>query len=205
MVDTSIENPPILTRAEKEQRRKEREAALRLKNNRLGLTVFQISWIMVFVAMIVVHSWVRFSSLEWPPEGVSSPNPILPTLSTIGMIASMLLAHQATKAVKADNLAQFKTYWLATLGLAVAFFLVMIYQFSVIDLADGQYAFVFRLMIGYHGIHAIVVGIFMVQVFRYALRGQYHAGNFWAVEGTERLWHFVAIAWILFYIVLYLL
>lgn len=204
MVDTNLETP-ILTRAEKEQRRKEREAEIRLKNNRLGLTIFQISWIMVFMSLIVVHYWVRFSVPEWPPAGVSSPDLLLPTLSTIGVIISMVLAHQATKAVKADNLSRFNALWLGTMGLMVAFFLVMIYQFSVIDLTDGQYAFVFRLMIGYHGVHAIVVGIFMVQVYRYALAGRYHSKNFWAVEGTERLWHFVAIAWILFYVVLYLI
>ena len=38
-----------------------READIRLKNNRLGMTIFQISWIMIFFAMIIVNWQLRFS------------------------------------------------------------------------------------------------------------------------------------------------
>ena len=41
-------------------------AEMRLKNNRLGMTIFQISWIMVFLALIIVN---------WRPSIRCCPRP----------------------------------------------------------------------------------------------------------------------------------
>ena len=67
------------------------EADLRLKNNRLGMTIFQISWIMVFLAMIIVNWQLRFSYSEWPPTGVAPFDPLLPTAATLALLLSSLL------------------------------------------------------------------------------------------------------------------
>jgi hypothetical protein len=42
----------------------------------------------------------------------------------------------------------------------------------------------------------------MISVYRRA--AAYDSVRHWAVEATTKLWYFVVIAWILFYIVLYL-
>ena len=47
-----------------------RQEQLQLRNRRTGLTVFQISWIMTFVCLIVVNFWIRGNTDSWPPAGV---------------------------------------------------------------------------------------------------------------------------------------
>jgi heme/copper-type cytochrome/quinol oxidase subunit 3 len=196
-----------LTPKEKEEqarKRAEREALIRARNNRLGITIFQGSWIMVFVALIVVNWQMRFSP-EWMAEGAVRPDGLLPTVATAALIVSAVLQHRALAAVKSDRVSAFMQQWLMAIGLGVIFFVIMLSQFFALTPGDGQYASVYRLMIGYHALHAVVIGAMMVQVYRYGQRGRYHAANNWSVEATMRLWDFVVVAWVLFYVVLYII
>jgi cytochrome c oxidase subunit III len=191
-------------KAEKARLRAERDAAIRAKNNRLGITVFQLSWIMVFVSLIVVNWQMRFSPTWMSPDEVR-PSAVLPTVATIALLISSWLTHRALGAVKRDEVAAFKRDWLVAIGLGAVFFIIMVTQFFAVVPSEGQYVFVYRLMIGYHAVHAVAIGFMMVQVYRYAQWGRYNAGNNWSVEATMRLWDFVTVAWIAFYVVLYVI
>jgi heme/copper-type cytochrome/quinol oxidase subunit 3 len=199
---------PLTTeeREEREAKREEREAEMKLRNNRLAITVFQISWIMVFVCLIVVNWQLGFSP-EWRPDGFQRPDTLLPTLATVALIASTVLAHFAWKAVERDNVKQFMQQWLLAIVLGVVFMLIMVTQFFATPASNNgeQFGFVYRLMIGYHWLHAIVIGFMMFQVWRLGRIGRYHAENTWAVEGTTKLWYFVLVAWLMFYVVLYMI
>lgn len=194
-----------LTRAERElkdKQRAEREAEMRVRNNRLGLFLFQASWIMVFVALIVVNWQMRFSP-EWMAEGTQRPDAILPTIATIALLVSTYFARSAWQAVRDDRHAPFMREWLYAIGLGAAFFVIMLTQFFALVPGGGQHISVYRLMIGYHAIHALVIGGMMLQVWRFGAR--YHAGNTWAVEASTKLWYFVTVAWLMFYVVLYII
>ena len=65
-------------RAQKQKLRDRRAAEMRLKNNRLGMNIFQISWIMAFVALVIVNWQLRFSYAQWPPAGVAPLDPAAP-------------------------------------------------------------------------------------------------------------------------------
>ncbi|MDW8173343.1 MAG: cytochrome c oxidase subunit 3, partial [Anaerolineae bacterium] len=189
---------------ERERQRQEREAALRLKNNKLGVTIFQGSWIMVFVALIIVNWQMRYSP-EWLKPGYSTPDATLPSVATALLLASAWSARSALRAVKADQVAQFLSQWRTATVLGGAFFLIMLSQLFALPPEAGQITSVFRVMIGYHAAHAIAIAFMMVQVMRYAQARpkHYNANNHWAVEATVRLWYFVVVAWIMFYVVLY--
>lgn len=68
-----------------------------------------------------------------------------------------------------------------------------------------QYGVTFRLMTGFHFVHALVILGIMIYVYRNGQQGIYTGDDHdsWAVEGTAKLWYFVTVAWILFYVVLY--
>ena len=191
-------------RNERERQRAERDAAIRLKNNRLGLSIFQGSWIMVFICLVVVNWQLGFSP-GWRPEGADRPDLLLPSLATLALLVSTFFARQALKSVEGGQVASFLQQWRNAIGLGLAFFLIMLSQFfAMVPGGDGeQYVYMYRVMIGYHAIHALIIGYMMVQVWRYGQRGQYHAGNTWAVEGSAKLWYFVTVAWLMFYVVLY--
>lgn len=193
-----------LTREEKARQRAEKEAAIRLKNNKLGITIFQASWIMVFICLIIVNWQLGYTPGWRPPE---RPNIVLPVAATAALLASTYFAWSAVKMVKADHVKTFQRQWVYAAGLGAVFLAIMIQQiFALPPGGDGtQYVYLYRAMIGYHALHALVIGVMMLQVYRYSQHGNYHAGNHWVVEATARLWYFVTVAWVMFFVVLYLI
>lgn len=179
-----------------------REELQALRNKRSGLAIFQFTWILVFVCLVVVNWQLRWTQPSWPPPGVEAPSPLLPTIATIGMLASVWLTRRAVQAIKADDQAGFLKNWRAVLVLAVVFVVILIYDWISLPYS-GIYSDVFRTMTGFHGVHALVIGVFMGMIDRGARAGLYGPGNFWPVEGAAGLWYFVVVAWLLFYVVLY--
>jgi heme/copper-type cytochrome/quinol oxidase subunit 3 len=174
-----------------------------LRNKRSGLFIFQVSWILVFVCLVVVNWQLRSRAVSWPPPGVEPVSPVLPTLATIALGISAWLARGAAQAIRAGNLPGFEPRWRAAIGLGVVFALIMAYEWLAIPYS-AIYSDVFRLMTGFHGVHAIAIGLFMAVIARKARGGVYGPANFWPVEGAASLWYFVLVAWLLFYVVLYL-
>lgn len=178
--------------------REERQA---LQNKRLGMFIFQVSWIMAFLSLVVVNWQLRFSP-DWLPAGVEPMSPWLPSFATAGLLLSVWLARRALSAVQQDDRTAFLTRWQGALGLGALFVVVMLYEWFAVP-PGTQYAQVFRLMTGFHMFHALVIGAYMLNVYQNGRRGLYGAMNFWAVEAGAKLWYFVVIAWMLFYIVIY--
>jgi heme/copper-type cytochrome/quinol oxidase subunit 3 len=179
-----------------------REELQALRNKRSGLAIFQFSWILVFVCLVIVNWQLRWSQPSWPPPGVEAPSPLLPTIATIGLLASVWLTRRAVQAIKADDQAGFLKNWRLVLALAVVFVVILIYDWISLPYS-GIYSDVFRMMTGFHGVHALAIGVFMGMIDRGARAGLYGSGNFWPVEGAAGLWYFVVVAWLLFYAVLY--
>lgn len=173
-----------------------------LRNKRTGLAIFQATWIMVFVVLIAAQFDIRGRSETWPPPGVEKPSLALPTIATVALLASSVLIRRASNALKAGERESFLSQWRIVIGLGVVFVAIMATQWITAPFgAPGQYGVIFRVLIGYHGFHALVIGAFMVSVYRNA--GQYGQMNFWPVEAAGKLWNWVTVIWILFYLVLY--
>jgi heme/copper-type cytochrome/quinol oxidase subunit 3 len=210
-----MQSSSYLTReeqAEKRRRQAERAAAIRLKNNKLGITIFQFTWILAFVCLIVVY-WQMGHTPGWHPTPEQKPGLLLPTAATIALLASTWQARSAVATIKSegkpknDQVQLFQKQWLMAIGLGAVFFVIMVQQLFALP-ADSdvtRYVQIFRVMIGYHAVHAIIIGLMMVQVYRFSLLGNYHAGNNWSVEAAARLWYFVTAAWLMFFVVLYLI
>jgi heme/copper-type cytochrome/quinol oxidase subunit 3 len=205
-----------LTFKEREQRRIEREAKQALDNKRLGVLVFQISWIMAFLCLVMVNWQLRFQYESWPPPNVEAMGVLLPTIATLLLLVGVVTARQARQAVYADDLPRFAQLWTVTLVTGVGFVLIAAYEWwhvGVVDAQDTQYQSVFRLMTGFHMLHALVIGGMIANVLvnvRAYLRHpdaegtvRYGSDNFWMVEATSKLWDFVFVAWLIFYVVLY--
>ena len=98
-------------------------------------------------------------------------------------------------------------HWRGAMVLGVAFMAIIVYEFaSVTDAAMAtQYGVTMRLMTGFHLVHALAILAVMIHVYRCGARGSYSGAEHdsWAVEGTAKLWYFVTLAWLLFYVVLY--
>ncbi len=179
-----------------------REELQALKNRRTGMTVFQISWMMAFICLIIVNWQLRFSYSQWPPPGVEAMNRLIPTVGTVALLISVFFARRALNAIQEDDRRAFLTQWGAVIGLGILFMLIMVYEWIIAPM-DTQYGAVFRLMTGFHGLHALAIAVYMGVVYNNARNGAYNMLDFWAIEAGVKLWYFVAFAWILFYAVLY--
>ena len=174
-----------------------------LQNKRTALLIFQLSWIMAFVCISVVSLDLRSLTTAWPPAGVPRLDVIIPTLMTLALIASSVFVRRGVKALQAGQTEGLLTNWRYAIGLGTLFVVVMTIEWIVIPYS-GRYSDVFRLMVGFHGVHALVIGYYLWRVYRNAQDGRYGPSYFWPVEGGAGLWHFVTVAWILFYLVLYI-
>ncbi|MBK8027770.1 MAG: hypothetical protein IPK19_41915 [Chloroflexi bacterium] len=102
-----------------------REERMALANRRTGLFIFQISWIMVFVCLMLVNVQIRSNFASWPPEGVAPLDRVLPTLATVGLIVSGVFAWRGLNAIRVDQNAALRQNWLIALVLGAAFIVVM--------------------------------------------------------------------------------
>ena len=172
-----------------------------LKNKRAGMFVFQLSWIMAFLSLVMVN-WQLSYSKEWLPRGAERAHWLPGTLSALMLFVSVVLAQRALNAIRRDDQPAFMMQWTAAIGLGSAFVVIMLFEWFTVSGAS-QYAQVFKLMTGFHMFHAVVIGAYMLVVRFNAEQGNFGALNSWAVEAGVKLWYFVFIAWMLFYVVLY--
>lgn len=196
-----------LERGEKQKTSDQQAAAIRLKNNRLGMNIFQVSWIMAFVALIVVNWQLRFNYSQWPPAGVPPFDLVLPSVATLALLFSSVLVAQALQVLRGGFATAFLVKWRLAIGLGALFMAIIVYEFlNVSDAAMAtQYGNTFRLMTGFHFVHALAILAIMCRVYQGANLGKYSGDEHdsWAVEGAAKLWYFVSFAWMLFYAVLY--
>jgi heme/copper-type cytochrome/quinol oxidase subunit 3 len=178
-----------------------RQQTQALKNKRAGLFVFQLSWILAFVCLIMVNFWIRSREVAWPPAGVQLER-IIPTLMTLILIASSVFIRRGVRAVKAEGVPQFRSDWRLALGMGMVFVLGMAFEFATAP-GSGQFRDIYRVMIGFHALHAVAIGYYLIYVYQHSR--DYGPTNFWPAEGGAGLWDFVTVAWILFYIVLYVI
>ncbi len=198
----------------------DREQELALKNKRTGILIFQVSWIMAFVAFAMVNFQLRFTAISWPPPGVEKLNPLLPTLGTLGLLMSVFTVRRAVKAISYDNTRRMIGLLRLTLIFGGAFIGIMAYEWlavkpvpqELMTLANGaevigpisQYNTVFRVMTAFHAVHALAIALFLgAHVLRRARQGAYSSADYWDVEAGAKLWYFVFVAWMIFYVVLY--
>ena len=180
-----------------------RQEQQQLRNRRTGLAIFQISWIMAFICLIIVNFWIRGNSDTWPPAGIQVEK-LIPTLMTVVLIASSFFIRRGVRALKADNIPAFSSSWRSGLVLGGVFAVVMAIEFVAAP-GTGQFLSIYRLMIGFHHIHALVIGYYLIRVYQNGKNGAYSSADFWPVEGGASLWDFVTVAWVLFYVVLYII
>ena len=185
-----------------EQRELSREELLDLRNKRTAVTIFQFSWILVFVCLIIANLSLRGNFVSWPPPGVQPLDPVLPTIATIGLIVSAVLARGSFQAIQNDQRDSFRRQWGIALALGGIFVLIMAYEWISVP-PSGMYGTLFRVMTAFHAVHALVIGYIIYRV--YGNAASYNAVHNWAVEASVKLWYFVVVAWILFFAVLYII
>lgn len=181
-----------------------REERQKLANNRTGMAIFQISWILAFVCLVIVNWQLRFSYTEWPPPGVEPMGKFAPSFATVALLISVWLSRRGLFAMREGDRHAFLTQWGAAIALGALFVAVMAYEWLIVPMGT-QYGAIFRLMTAFHAFHALAIGVYMANIYLKAREGHYGNGGYdiWWIEAGVKLWAFVAVAWMLFFAVLY--
>jgi nitric oxide reductase NorE protein len=180
-----------------------RQEQIALKNKRTGMTLFQISWILVFVCLVVVYVQARSGFVDWPPQGVQPASAVGGVAATVALFASAWLTWRGLKAARAGDITALVQQWTIALALGAAFVIIGGAQWFSVP-GDNQYGMLFRLLVGYHLVHAIAIGAYMLSVLWSARAGRLTVRDLWPAEAAAKLWYFVVAAWVLFFVPLYL-
>ncbi len=176
----------------------------RANTNRLGLWLFLISDAFVFAALLIT----RFNL--W---GMTRPhlNQTLGLAVTSVLLLSSFFMNRAETCMAHGDRKAFLRNTLLTIALGTLFLVGVVglewrlaHEEGVI-INQNKFGAVFYMMTGMHAFHVLTGVLFLLLVFRNALRGVFSAERHWGVEAAAVYWHFVDVVWIFFYPALYLI
>lgn len=175
-----------------------------------GTIAFLISEAALFSTLIVVYLTYlgKDTAGPTPRESLSLP---LVILTTICLLSSSATIHRAEGRLRAGDVAGFRAFWAATIGLGALFLLGTGYEwFELITkhqltISRNLFGSTFYTLVGFHGLHVTAGLVAMLVVLlglgpsrRDPARGRRGA------ELVSWYWHFVDGVWIVVFSVVYL-
>jgi len=173
-----------------------------------GVIVFLLAESMIFLGLFTAYLTFRAVAPSWPPEGTPRLELLLPGINTVILISSSFVAHNADTAIKKNNVAGLRTWFLATIAMGAIFLVGQVYEYSHLEfgLTTNLFASTFYVLTGFHGLHVFFGLVLMLGVIWRSLKpGHYSSDHHFGVEAAEIYWHFVDVVWIILFLLLYIL
>jgi len=163
----------------------------------IGLPIFIISEVFIFLSLFVSYWMMRLGFEYWPPEGTPHIGKILPLVMTVILVSSSITCHVAEEKLDHGNLSGFNAWWMLSIALGVLFLGCTLYEWNSLINEDfvpstNAYSTAFYTITGFHASHVLVgLGAF-VAVLLPALGGR---TNKTFVTCVSVYWHFVDVVW----------
>ncbi len=168
--------------------------------NQLGLWLFFLSESFLFAALATGRFYI---------DGLNRPEELSQVLGlgiTSILLLSSLTAYRAETAIAHGDRTAFSRFLLATIVLGVVFVAGVGVEWTIAEFDPSDpFGTAFFTMTGVHAMHVISGIVMLVLVYFLSRRGHFSPEKHWGVEGTVKYWHFVDIAWVFFYPILYLI
>ncbi|MBP7999367.1 MAG: heme-copper oxidase subunit III [Chloroflexi bacterium] len=180
-----------------------------LRTNRLGLWLFCISEIFLFVALVVVRFALWGNTRPELDQGLG-------LLTTSVLLVSSFFMVRAETAIAHGERSKFQNSLLITFVLGLLFLIGVVgFEWGVFGISiggheplrptDGAYGAVFFGMTGLHALHVLSGLILILLVYFNGRRGGYSEEQHWGVEACAIYWHYVDVVWVFYYPILYLM
>lgn len=180
---------------------------------KIGMWIFLVTDAMSFSGFLIAYAYLR-TKLEWPTPsdylgiGLSGFATFLLICSSVSMVISI----DACKRKDRKNMLN----WLLVTIIGGATFLgIQAYEYThlvhqgitLASFTDGPSLFgsTFYLVTGFHGLHVLTGVLYLICMYREALRGDFDNGDYNRLEIAGLFWHFVDLVWILVFTFIYLL
>lgn len=173
-----------------------------------GLLVFLGAESMIFLGLFMAYLTFRAVYPTWPPEGTPERELLLPAINTVILISSSFVIHQADTAIKQNNVAGLRKWFIFTAIMGATFLAGQVYEYSHLEfgLTTNLYASTFYVLTGFHGMHVLFgLCLILAVLWRARQKDHYSSDHHFGVEAAELYWHFVDVVWIILFLLLYIL
>jgi cytochrome c oxidase subunit 3 len=180
-------------------------------NATLGMTIFLVTWIMLFASLFLAYAVIRVQSAVWPPPFEPHLPLAVPGLATLLLLGSGLVLRLGLKASRAGDARALVRAAQITAGLGMVFLCLQAFgwrQLYDAGLRPGSsvYGSVFFAFTIFHALH-VACGLLLLAVLAFrARRSRQTAGSpLTFARLSAAFWDFVTAVWILMYVTVYVL
>ena len=181
-----------------------------IPNYRLAMLIFLVAETMLFTGLMGGYLVLRYSVPMWPPEG----QPLLPpgagTVNLALLAAASLGIQGALRSLRRGASRGALRGLALCLAAGLGFLLALGLEWSLLRAeglsldGGGTYGTLFYALTGCHALHVLAVWIWTVSLLVLAMRGRLLPGRQGTVEMAGMFWHFVTLAWLFLFVILYL-
>ena len=179
-----------------------------VSNGTVGITIFIITEIMFFAALISAYLVIRSGHEEWPPWG----QPRLPiettAINTLVLLVSGFLMSYSRNLFKKNNISEGRKWFGYSILLGTFFFISQGYEWAQLikfglTVSSSVYGGLFYLIIGAHGFHVIGTLAFLIYAWN-RLGAPVNPITSEEIFPVQLLWYFVVCVWPVLYVLVYL-
>jgi heme/copper-type cytochrome/quinol oxidase subunit 3 len=158
-----------------------------------------------FMALFVSYFYLRAGSAVWPPAGIKKPELLLPTLSLLVLLISLIPTTLADKAIQKGNVKGMRQGYLASLILGVVYVVLqVVYYLNLPHTWHGNaYLSLFWVVAGFHLLFTLAMLGETVWVLILAGQGYFNQERNSAVQADGLNWYFGVAMFVLVYAILY--
>ena len=179
-----------------------------ISNGMIGMTIFIVTEVMFFAALVSAYIVIRSGQDEWPPWG----QPRLPiettAINTILLLTSGVIMFISNKLFKKNKIVEGQRL----MGLSIllgTFFLISQGRewLELIDfgltVSSSVYGGLFYLIIGAHGFH--VLGTILILLYCWKkIKPEWNQVELENIAPFQILWYFVVLVWPILYFLIYI-
>lgn len=168
----------------------------------LGLIAVEAT---VFASLIVSYFYLQFNQ-PWPPAGSKLPDLMLPTISTLLLLASTIPVHWADKSMAEGNQRALRIGLTISTVLALVFLALKAIEYSDVEFRwdTHSYGSIVWAIVIFHSTHVTAVVLKTIVMLVLAWGGGYFSSTHRiGVTVNGLYWYFVAAVWLPLYFVLY--
>ena len=178
------------------------------RRGRVGILALILTESAFFSIFVVAYIFYVGKSLTGPyPKDVLSP----PIVNTICLLSSSIAIVVAIRALRANHIRTFATWWFITFALGLEFLLGTAPEWHRLIYRDGLtirtnlFGTTYYSLVGLHALHVTVGLLLILLVMILATCGYMNNRHIERVEMLSWYWHFVDAVWVVVFLTVYVI